>query len=181
MSWCCSLLTVGKQALVVIAPQMYQDRELAGTRAGLEAGGFTVVIGSSAAGPCRGKFGGVEQATAALRDVRVRDYDRIAFIGGAGALAFASDSEALRIAHEAVREQVPLGAICIAPVILAKAQVLEGRRATVWDGDGRQSPILVQYGAQYTGDSVTVDGLVVTGNGPEAAEEFGRTLAALHA
>jgi protease I len=62
---------------------------------------------------------------------------------------------------------------------LAKARVLEGRKATVWDSGGEQAALLEKYGAEYTGDTVTVDGLIVTANGPAAAEEFGRTLAAL--
>jgi protease I len=72
-----------------------------------------------------------------------------------------------------------LGAICIAPTILAKAGVLKGKQATVWDAKGEQIAILKAAGARYTGNEVTVDALLVTGNGPNAAEEFGRTFATL--
>ncbi|MDD5469653.1 MAG: DJ-1/PfpI family protein [Candidatus Peribacteraceae bacterium] len=165
-----------KRALLVIAQRNYQDLELSGTRDVLLEAGFTVEFASSEAGACHGKFGGIEQADFALRDVVVKEYDCIAFIGGPGAAVFASDPEALRIANEAAHAEIPLGAICIAPVILAKARVLEGRRATAWDDDGKQSALLTQYGATFTGDSVVVDGNIATGNGPDAAEEFGRAL-----
>lgn len=166
--------------LVVIAQEGFQDKELAGTRAGLEAAGFSIVLGSTEAGECRGKFGSTEVAAVALRDAYTVDYDRVAFIGGPGAEALAHNADALRIANETVRANRPLGAICIAPTILAKARVLEGKKATVWDdGKGTQIGILEQYGAEYTGEDVTVDGLIVTGNGPAAAEEFGRVLASL--
>ena len=165
-----------KRVLLIIAQRNYQDLELSGTRDVLLEAGFAVELASSKAGECRGKFGGIEQADFALRDVVVKEYDCIAFIGGPGAAAFASDPEALRIANEAARAELPLGAICIAPIILAKARVLEGRRVTAWDGDGRQSTLLTQYGATFTGDSVSVDGRIVTGNGPDAAQEFGRAL-----
>jgi len=168
-----------KSVLLIIAQEGYQDLELKGTRDALQAADFSVVIASSAVGECRGGFGGLESATVALKDVDVQDYDRIAFIGGPGAAALASNTEALRIAHETVRAGIPLGAICIAPIILAKAQVLDGRRATVWDSGGQQVRILEQYGATYTGEQVTADGKIVTANGPSAVEEFGRTLAAL--
>ncbi|MDP7477445.1 MAG: DJ-1/PfpI family protein, partial [Candidatus Peribacteraceae bacterium] len=130
-------------------------------------------------GTCAGTLGGSEEATVSLGDVKVSNYDRIAFVGGPGAAAYASDSDALRIANEAYRADMPLGAICIAPTILAKAQVLSGKRATVWNEDGQQSEVLETYGATFTGDTVTVDGNIVTGNGPAAAEEFGKTLAML--
>ena len=113
----------------------------------------------------------------ALRDVDVSDYDRVAFIGGSGAGALASDSDALHLAQETARAGKPLGAICIAPTILAKARVLSGKKATVWDSGGEQAALLEKYGAEYTGELVTVDGLIVTANGPLAAEEFGKTLA----
>ena len=168
-----------KQALLIIAKQGFQDMELNGTRDSLSTSGFDIVLGSSQAGACSGKLGGSEEADIALKDVKVADYDCIAFIGGPGAIQFFDDPEALRIAHEAVRLQKPLGAICIAPIILAKAKVLDSKKATVWDSGGEQKGVIEHYGAQYTGDTVTVDGMIVTANGPPAAEEFGRTLAAL--
>ena len=168
-----------KKALLVIAQNGYQDIELSGTRDMLIQSEFEIVIASTQQGECSGKLGGTEQAEIALRDVVVRDYDCIAFIGGPGAAGLASDTEALRIAHETVRADLPLGAICIAPIILAKARVLKGKKATAWDGNGEQSTLIEKYGATFTGDSVTVDGKVVTANGPDAAQEFGRALAAL--
>lgn len=167
------------KALLIIAQNGYQDLEYSGTRKELEKAGFDVVVASKEAGTCTGKLGGSETASLALRDINVADYSRIAFIGGPGAATLASDGEALTLAQEAVRAEIPLGAICIAPTILAKAHVLEGKEATVWDGDGQQSALLEKYGATFTGETVTMDGLIVTGNGPGAAEEFGKTLARL--
>ncbi len=166
------------KALLIIAQQGYQDRELAGTRKGLGAN-YEITIGAKETGTCTGKLGGKEEATVSLRDVDVKAFDRIAFIGGPGAATLASDSDALKVANDAYRAEVPLGAICIAPTILAKAHVLDGKRATVWNLDEKQAHILTEYGAEFTDETVTVDGLVVTGNGPDAAEEFGAALAAL--
>ena len=167
-----------KKALLIIAKENYHDLELKGTRDGLVSAGFEVVLGSSETGSCAGKLGGTEEAQVALKEVSVDDYDCVAFIGGSGARNFFDDPEARRIAHETARAQKPLGAICIAPLILAKSQVLGGKKATVWNGDNEQEGELEKYGAIYTGQDVTVDGKIVTANGPPAAEEFGRTLAA---
>jgi protease I len=165
-----------RKALIIIAKDGYQDRELDGTRKGL-SGSFEMILASTENGTCTGKYGGTEEAEIALKDVDIADYDRIIFIGGPGAGALANEPEALRIAHETVRANKVLGAICIAPTILAKARVLEGRNATVWNKDGEKEALLTQYGAIYTGDDVTVDGMIVTANGEEAAEEFGKTVA----
>lgn len=166
-------------ALVIIAKEGFQDTEYEGTIDGLRAAGYEVRLASTEAGDCVGKFGGIVTADLAMRDVNVDDFDRVAFIGGPGARVLKDDEDAKRIARETVSKNKVLGAICIAPTILARAGVLKGKRATVWNEDGEQSKLLDEEGATYTGEDVTIDGLIVTGNGPAAAEEFGRTLAGL--
>lgn len=168
-----------RKALLVIAQQGFQDKEYAGTRMALEQAGFSVIVASKEQGVCTGKFGGTVMADVAMRDVVLRDLDRVAFIGGPGAAALASDADALKLAVETYRTGMPLGAICIAPIILLKAGVLEGKRATVWDEDGTQSQQLEERGVLFSGENVTVDGTIVTGNGPQATEEFGKTFAAM--
>jgi len=168
------------KVLLIIAQKDYQDREYERTRAVLERGGLEVTVASGGGGTCIGRFGGSVQDTFPLKQVKVADFDCVAFIGGGGAEAYMRHPEALRIAHEAAAASLPLGAICIAPLILAKARVLEGKKATVWDdGQRTQIEMLERAGATFTGDSVTVYGLIVTGNGAEASEEFGRTLVEL--
>lgn len=168
-----------KPTLLIIAQTGYQDLELDGTRKGLLDAGFTVTLASTKAGECTGKFGGTETAEIALKDVDVADYDRIGFIGGPGASSLWQNKDAVRIAQETAEAGKPLGAICIAPKVLAVAGVLNGKKATVWNEDGDQAGFLALHGVEYTGEAVTVDGKIVTGNGPEAAGEFGKVFAAI--
>lgn len=171
---------MAKKALIIIAQEGYQDKEYEGTRKGLEAGGYSIVVASSQPGPCTGKLGGTETAEMSMKDVDLSQFGCVAFIGGPGAAVYAKHPDALRIAHEAVERDMPLGAICIAPVILANAGVLRWKKATVWNEDGQQRDVLEDAGATFTGEDVTVDGKIVTGNGPAAAEKFGTTLAGIH-
>lgn len=60
-----------------------------------------------------------------------------------------------------------IAAICAAPaVVLAQLGLLEGKKATCYPGFEQ---VLKDAGAQYTGDLVTVDGNITTGEGPAAA------------
>lgn len=170
---------MAKKALIIIAKSGYQDIEVEETRRGLAGAGFNVVIASGEIGLCQGKLGGQERSTVALRDVKLRTYDRIAFIGGPGAKTLLKTPDAHRIAREAALAGKALGAICIAPCILAVSGVLKGKKATVWNGDGLQAQFLQEHGAIYTGEHVTVDGRIITADGPPAAEEFGKRLAQL--
>jgi len=66
-----------------------------------------------------------------------------------------------------------IGAICIAPVTLANAGLLKGRKATVWASEKAR---IETKGAIYTGADVQVDDNIVTANGPNAAKAFGEAL-----
>jgi 4-methyl-5(b-hydroxyethyl)-thiazole monophosphate biosynthesis len=78
-------------------------------------------------------------------------------------------------AHEGVREVLmaqykagkKIAAICASPaVVLAPLGILEGKKATCYPGFEKA---LEETGATYTGDLVTVDGNITTGEGPAAA------------
>ena len=78
-------------------------------------------------------------------------------------------------AHEGVCKAVmaqfaagkKVAAICAAPaVVLAQLGILEGKRATCYPGFEQA---LKDGGADYTGDLVTVDSNITTGEGPAAA------------
>ena len=123
------------QVLLVIAPENFRDEEYAEPRAVFEAAGYTVVVASASLETATGMLGMEVQPDLLLADVQVGDYDAVVFIGGMGARAYWDDPQAHRIAQEAVAAGKVVGAICIAPVILARAGVLEGKQATVFKGN----------------------------------------------
>lgn len=73
--------------------------------------------------------------------------------------------------HEGVRQALlkqaeagkKLGAICAAPLVLGSLGLLEGKKATCYPGFEDQ-----MTGAEYTHDIFTIDGNIVTGEGPAA-------------
>lgn len=159
--------------LLIIAPDDFQDREYSATRSVLEKAGCQVRVASSAGGICLGMSGMEVQPDLALEEVDVGDYTAVAFIGGGGAAAYFEDPAALDIARQAYQRDMTVGAICIAPVILAMAGILGGKKATVSPSGVND---LEQAGAEYTGSDVEQDGKIVTACGPRAAEAFGQAL-----
>ncbi len=165
------------KALLILAAEGYQEKEYGDTRKKLEEGGVEIFIGSSDAKEARGKLGGVTKVENVLDEAHAQDYDAIVFIGGPGAVEYQENKEAHRIAKEAENQGKVLAAICIAPTILARAGVLHGKRATVWDdGAGTQAKLLEQEGAIYEPKDVVRDGNIITANGPSAANAFGETI-----
>ena len=118
-------------------------------------------------------LGGTSEATVVIENIVVGDYDVVIFVGGAGAREFFDNQAALKIAGEAVQKKKLLAAICIAPTILAKANVLDGVRATCAPS---QEIKLKEAGAKYTGALVEQDGLIITGNGPESVKRFSKAI-----
>jgi protease I len=169
----------GKKVLMVIAPKDFRDEELIDTKRVLEKAGAKVILASRITAESRGMFGARARPDIALDRARAADYDAVVFVGGSGSKVYFDDPAAQALAREAAGAGRLVGAICIAPSILAKAGLLRGRKATVWDDRGPSGPFagnLRDGGATFTGEEVVRDGNFVTANGPKAAEKFGRML-----
>ncbi len=165
-----------KTALLVIAPETFRDEEYAVPKAILEARGARVITASVAPGECLGKLGLRATAQTSVSAALGATWDAVIFVGGAGAQVFFDDADAHALARAVLEGGGILSAICIAPSVLAHAGLLRQVKATAFPS---QESDLVAHGAIWTGDPVTVDGRVVTGNGPQAAEAFGQTVADL--
>lgn len=162
------------EVVLVIAPEIFRDEEYSEPKAVLEARGAKVTTASTVAGICRGKLGMTANASLGMADALAIEWDAVAFIGGGGAALFFDDPEAHALADAAAARGAIVAAICIAPSTLARAGLLDKRRATAF---ASQEADLIAHGAFWTGEAVTVDGRVITANGPEAAAAFGEAIA----
>ena len=122
----------------------------------------------------RGSHGIVVRADVALADVAGRRWDLVVLPGGLPGATNLRDSKAVQaLVKEQHARGGMLGAICAAPIALAAAGVLEGRRATSYPGFGDQLA-----GAQYSEECVVVDGSIVTSRGPGTSISFALRLVA---
>jgi len=166
-----------KRALMIIAQHGYQPKEYSIPKQILENAGIEVITASKNAGTCQAADKkSTAEATLSINDVNVSDYDAIIFIGGPGAVGYQQDVKAHLTAQEAINRGKILAAICIAPTILAYADVLEGKNVTVWNEDGRQAEVMTKNGAKFVDKAIVVDGKIITANGPNAAEKFGKKI-----
>ena len=163
----------GKRVVMIIADQGFRDEEFREPRALLDRHGAMVTVASASGEKSKGMLGMEVEPDVRLASVKAADYDAVVFIGGIGARSYWDDPTALALARDAGNSGKVVGAICIAPVILANAGLLKGKRATVWSSErGR----LRKAGAKVSEADVEVDGRVITASGPSAAEAFGRAL-----
>jgi protein deglycase len=122
----------------------------------------------------RGAHGIVVQADVPLADIGGRRWDLVVLPGGMPGAANLRDSKGVQaLVKEQHARGGMLGAICAAPIALAAAGVLAGRRATSYPGFGDQL-----VGAKYSEDNVVVDGHIITSRGPGTALPFALRLVA---
>ena len=168
--------------IYIIAKTGFRDEEYFIPKEVLIAAGHTVVTGSNGntGESAIGSRGGEALVDMTIADVQASVFDAVIFAGGPGALENLDNKDSYRIVREAVAQGKLLGAICIAPTILAHAGVLQGKKATVWSSATDTSPItaLKEWGAKYVDAPVTQDGAIITANRPKAAQAFGEALVA---
>lgn len=164
--------------LLIIADNNFRDEELLDTKSAIENADLKIIIASKTTGTKKGTLGANITAELSLKDVNIEDFKAIVFIGGGGSSQYFDDTTALGLAKKAADQKKIIAAICIAPIILANAGILEGKKATIWDsGDGDFIKKIEAKGAIFTDKAVVQDGNIITGNGPQAASEFGNTIA----
>lgn len=159
---------------MVVAPINFRDEEYAEPRKVLEAAGAAIKVASIQSGIARGVGGTEAKIDLTVSDVSVSDFDAVAFIGGPGMAEIVGDESLQILARKFYDAGKLTTAICVAPSILARAGVLNGKQATSFSSVEQD---LKDGGALYTGKDVTRDGLIITANGPEAAEKFGERIA----
>lgn len=171
----------GKKAALVVASENFRDEEYFVPKEVLKTSGMKVITVSDSKEKAKGADGGEVEVDLTLQQFQVDDFDIIAFVGGPGALDHLDNEVSYKIIKETLDRQKVLGAICIAPVILAKAEALKGKEVTVWSSSMNKDSIdtIEEKGAHYHDRSVVIDGNIVTADGPDSARKFGKAL--LHA
>ncbi|HVP96850.1 DJ-1/PfpI family protein [Methanoregula sp.] len=160
------------KVVIAVAPEKYRDEELAEPVAALTKAGIGFDIASTRAGPCTGMMGGRTVAGLSFEDIDPKDYHGLIIIGGSGSQTYLwEDDMLIRLATYFHETGKVVGAICLAPVVLARAGILRQKKATVYD-----SPAAVMEmkkgKAVVVKEPVVTDSRIITANGPPAAKDF---------
>jgi protease I len=165
------------KVLMLIGPDEFKEEEYYYPKKAFEEHGAEVTTASLRAGRCFGHLKGEYRSDVAIASVDPEEYDAIVYVGGPGADVFFENADAHRVAQKAVELGKVVAASGIAPAILARAGLLEGRRVTSWPTVKDE---LREFGAQYTGQWVTTDEQFVTATGPVAVYEWAAAIEKAH-
>ena len=163
--------------LLVIASDGFQHIEYGTPKKIITDAGFNVVTASNKSGTATAKDGSTVSVDITLDHVIINDYEGVFFIGGPGALEHLDNNTSYKIIQEAFYLHKPIGAICIATRILAKAGVLRDKYATGWNDDGLLDALYKECRVIYLPEEkVVVESHIITATDPSAAQQFGEKI-----
>ncbi|MEA1937192.1 MAG: DJ-1/PfpI family protein [Patescibacteria group bacterium] len=168
----------GKNILMIIASRNFRDEEYFIPFEIFQKAGAKITTASSVKGEVVGIEGGEARSTLTLEKVAVRNFNAVVFIGGEGTKEYFENETAHKIVQDTVNANKILAAICIAPVILAKAGVLKGKTATVWSSIANKSgkEELEKAGCTVSEQRIERNEKIITADGPAVAGEFAETV-----
>ena len=160
----------GKRVLMVVAPEGYKEEELSVPSGIFKDSGAEVVVASTRTGIARGMSCGEVAVNLSVGDVNISDYDAIVIVGGVGSMKYLWDDSDLRdMVRAAYDNHKAVAAICLSPVVLARAGILRDKECTAFVTAKEE---LIKNGGRYQDAGVVVSGNIVTAKGPEYAREF---------
>jgi protease I len=106
-----------------------------------------------------------------LDDLKTWEYDAVIFVGGPGTRQLFDHEKATKLAKDC--EYKVLGALGLAPGILANGGVVKGKRVTA---ETSVAPLLRQKEGRFTNQPLEVDEKLVTAAGARYAEHFGNAI-----
>ncbi|MDP9197606.1 MAG: DJ-1/PfpI family protein [Pseudomonadota bacterium] len=140
----------------------------------LRRAGIDVVVASLGDSPVAGSHGIRIAADTPLGALAEQQFDMIALPGGMpGAEHLKKDARIAELVNRLRGEGKPVAAICAAPMVLAAAGVLDGRRATSYPGflkDAERTTVV--------DEPVVSDDGIITSRGPGTALDFALALVA---
>jgi len=169
----------GKKILMVIAQQDFRDEELFKPKAVFEGAGASVFVAAPRNETATGMLGGEVQPDFAISDVNASEFDAVVVVGGSGSPKYLWDDTQLRnLVRDAYEDGKVVAAICLSPVVLARAGILKGKPATVFPSSDAVAE-LKKGGAIYKDESVVIAGRIVTGRDPASVEAFANAIVSL--
>ena len=166
----------GRKVLLIIPQTQFREEEVFEPKRILEKQGAHVVVASGEARTCRGMREGMIEAAVAIADVSAEDYDAAVLSGGSSVPELFWKDKMLAELLAAMAEAGKLvAAISLSTVVLAKANLLEGRNATVYFLPEAIEE-LKKAGATYVGEKLIVDGKLIMAEGPTQAGPFSEAI-----
>lgn len=169
-----------RQVLVVIPNQDFNPTEFSAVTEALDSHGIPFLIAAPQAGAAVSMGSSISvNADRSFDQITAGEYIGVVFIGGTGTQALWEEEILQALSREIYESGGIAAAICLAPVILARAGLLDDITATGYESSDTRTEYEKTSAHMDYAQPVVVDaeGRIITGNGPGAAREFAEAVA----
>lgn len=166
--------TIARSVLIVIAHRDFDDTEFKETRDLFAKSGLTVVVASTEnTTAARGTYGMTVTPDITLEEVDTGDFDGLVVIGGDGCRTLWDNRKLHEIVRDFNKDSKTIAAICLAPMVLANAGILEDKIVTAYPTVRDE---IGKCCAKCTDSEIEISGNVITCSEPKAAANFAKTV-----
>ena len=159
-----------KNSVLIFLPKKdFNEEEFTAVRNRLLKADKQIFITSDDHSVCTGSKGMKVKSDTSFYNVNVNNFEALILIGGAGSRAYWKNEYLHKIIKKFFDVNKIISAICTSPVTLAKAGILQNRKATCYSEDKME---LINSGIDYLDRNVVVDGNIVTANDARSALQF---------
>ena len=159
---------INKSVLLIIPAQNFNEEEYLIITNALERAEVKIFIASDSNFLCIGSNGLKVKNDVQLYNIHESNFGGMILVGGSGMRSYWNNKTIQSIAQKFAKNKKAIGAICSAPIILAKAGVLTG--SATCHNDDKQT--LESEGIDYKDLPVVIQKNIVTAQNPAAASEF---------
>lgn len=168
--------SVNKNSVLLFLPAKdFNEEEYSIARKLLLKYGKNIFITSDDHYVCSGNKGMKVKSDTSFYNINIENFAALVLIGGKGSKEYWDNEKLHTISRKFNDAQKIIGAICSAPVILAKAGILKDKSATCYYEDKNE---LINLEINYQDRAVVSDKNIVTSNSSQSATQF--TEAVLH-
>ena len=162
---------------MIIAPDKFRDEEYLHPKEIFQEAGFDVVTASLVTRPCKGMLGAKVLPDTTVDDLDEEDLDAVVIVGGQGSPILSEKESVLQLLRDASDKGKMVAAICYGGITLARSGLVNGKTISAYK-DSFSEPIFKEHNVQFANEGVTVlkDLNIVSGQGPEFAQEFGEKI-----
>lgn len=157
-----------RSVLIILPAQDFNEQEYLIITNALERENIKVFIASDAYALCIGSNGLKVKNDIHLYNIHESNFGGIIFIGGNGVRNYWNSRLLHSIASKFHLKKKPIGAICAAPIILAKAGLIT-ECATCYPDDKKE---LEKTGVEYKDTPIIISNNIITAKDPTAAADF---------
>ena len=161
---------INQSVLLILPAKDFNEQEFLIVKDILERSQIKVFIASDSTSLCTGTDGLKVKNDVQFYNIHDSNFRAIIFIGGKGVKNYWDNLGLRRIVKKFHSSQKPIGAICSAVLIPAKAGIIPGK-ATCWPEDKTE---LQKEGIEFIDEPVSVNKNIITGRDPQAAAEFAK-------